>query len=297
MAYINIFGKNIFYEIYGENHKETLVYFHGGPGASCLDFEEQAKRLAKERKVILFDQYGVLRSEAIGIDENYSMKIQIEMIEEMRKKLFIADWDILGHSYGGMLAVLYAKSFSKPVNKLILDCPSLYFADSAVSTAKYMSEYFKSIKKENAFVLCEDILRSKETGKTIAIKLLEMLDEVEDMKVRNYLHNISYEEYCERIGMNDFTGTDWNKCERHLMKLFDAGDMFENFLPVLISLKKAVLLLNGKYDPACSENQKEYILSNCSNIKQILFEKSGHFPRMEEPEKYTESILRFLDAE
>lgn len=113
MAYINIFGKNIFYEIYGENHKETLVYFHGGPGASCLDFEEQAKRLAKERKVILFDQYGVLRSEAIGIDENYSMKI--------RKNIFFQIVQILNRFFLKKVVISRGWKNQKSIRKVYSD--------------------------------------------------------------------------------------------------------------------------------------------------------------------------------
>lgn len=50
MPYINIFDKNIYYEIYGEGNKNALLYLHGGPGASCLDFVNQAKMLSKKNK-------------------------------------------------------------------------------------------------------------------------------------------------------------------------------------------------------------------------------------------------------
>ena len=108
MPYIKISDKDIYYEIHGENNGNTLVYFHGGPGASCLDFTAQAKALGSKLKVVVFDQYGVLRSEGIKEDEAYGMDIQVEMIEEMRQKLGIDKWSVLGHSYGGMLACLYA---------------------------------------------------------------------------------------------------------------------------------------------------------------------------------------------
>ena len=89
MPYINIFDKNIYYEIYGEGNKNALLYLHGGPGASCLDFVNQAKILSKKIKVIIFDQLGVLRSDAIDENGEYSMSVQVEMIEEMRKKLLV----------------------------------------------------------------------------------------------------------------------------------------------------------------------------------------------------------------
>ncbi len=89
MSYIKISDKDIYYEIHGKNNDNTLVYFHGGPGASCLDFTAQAKKLGSKLKVVIFDQYGVLRSERIMEDEAYGMNIQVKMVEEMREKLCI----------------------------------------------------------------------------------------------------------------------------------------------------------------------------------------------------------------
>lgn len=56
------------------------------------------------KNVVIFDQCGVLRSGRIMEDEAYGMDIQVKMVEEMRKKLSIGKWSMLGHSYGGMLA-------------------------------------------------------------------------------------------------------------------------------------------------------------------------------------------------
>ena len=41
--FIDIWGKKIWYEVYGAEHSGTLLYLHGGPGASCLDFVNQAR--------------------------------------------------------------------------------------------------------------------------------------------------------------------------------------------------------------------------------------------------------------
>lgn len=93
--YIEIWGKKIWYEIYGAEYDDTLLYLHGGPGASCLDFVNQARALSGKMKVVIFDQLGVLRSEAIAANESYGMEYQIEMLEEMRKFWGIEKWSIL----------------------------------------------------------------------------------------------------------------------------------------------------------------------------------------------------------
>ena len=154
MPYINISGKNIYYEIHGANHETVLLYLHGGPGASCLDFYNTAERLSEDLQVISFDQYGVLRSKAIAENERYTMDIQADMIEQMRCKLNIKRWSLLGHSYGGALAVFYANKYPNSVEKTILECPSLDFTDSAKSVAEYVSDYIHQVGDQEAIQLC-----------------------------------------------------------------------------------------------------------------------------------------------
>lgn len=167
MPYIKISGKDIYYEIYGKNNGNSLVYLHGGPGASSLDFTAQAKALSSELMVIIFDQWGVLRSDQIKENEDYGMDIQVEMIEEMRKKLGIGQWSVLGHSYGGMLACLYTHTYPSSVNKLILDCPSLDFVDSTKSIADYLSGYVSDSDDDEAKALLEKIKTTDYTDKTV----------------------------------------------------------------------------------------------------------------------------------
>ena len=54
-------------------------------------------------------------------------------------------------------------------------------------------------------------------------------------------------------------------------------------------------MINGKYDPVCTKNQTAYILDNAQHVTQAVFENSAHYPRLEEAEKYTDTVLRFLE--
>lgn len=305
--FVNIWGKNIWYDIYGAEHSDTLLYLHGGPGASCLDFVNQAKALSRKMKVIIFDQLGVLRSDAIAESESYSMEYQVEMIEEMRKILGIEKWSVLGHSYGGMLAVLYASACPDSVHKIILECPSLWFEDSARSTAEYLSEHIHSLNDGEAVKLWEKVRFADYQDKTEVVwDLSALLGYVTDMELRFYLHGITLEEYEMSMDTTDIANEMWSKGEQHLKKLLEAQPepagsaqkkvmITDNLLPVIPGIAAPMLLINGKYDPACTRNQIEYIMNNAQNVTQAVFEDSGHFPRLEEAEKYTNTVLSFLD--
>ncbi len=295
MAYIDIFGKNIYYEIHGATNETILLYLHGGPGASCLDFGNTARALSEELQVVSFDQYGVLRSEAIAENELYSMDIQADMIEEMRRKLNVKRWSVLGHSYGGALAVFYADKYPDSVDKIVLECPSLHYADSVKSIAAYVSEYIHQTGEPDAIELCENLKTFDYRNCDALVELIKLLGYIRDMKLRNYLHGISYEEYMASFSTEGITNEMWAKSEMHLSNLLRDGAMGDNYLPVLKSLNKPVLLLKGTYDPACSNHQTQYI-KGLTNATVIEFHNSGHFPRIEEAEKYTETILKFFNG-
>lgn len=293
MAYINIFGKNIYYEIHGATNETVLLYLHGGPGASCLDFGNTAETLSKELQVISFDQYGVLRSEAIAENEPYSMDIQADMIEEMRRKLNIKSWSVLGHSYGGALSVFYANKYSNSVDKIILECPSINFADSAKSSAAYLSDYIDQTGDSDAIEHCKKMKTFDYQNGNALVDLIKLLGYVKDMKLRTYLHSISYEEYMASFSTAGVTNDMWAKYEMHLSNLLKDGAIGENYLPVLKDLNKPILLLKGKYDPVCSDDQTQYI-KRLSNATVVEFHNSGHFPRIEETGKYIETILKYF---
>ena len=307
--FINIGGKKIWYEVYGAEYNETLLYLHGGPGASCLDFVNQARALSEKMRVVIFDQLGVLRSDAIAENESYGMEYQIDMVEEMRKLLGIEKWSILGHSYGGTLAVLYACAYPNSIHKIILECPSLCFEDSARSTAEYLSEHINSLNDKQATELCEKIKFADYQDKTEVVwDLSNLLGYVTDMELRFYLHGISFDEYQMSMDDSDIADEMWAKGERHLMKLLEAQPaseksarkkvmMTDDFLPMIPKITAPMLLINGKYDPVCTKNQTEYVMSNAQNVTQVIFENSAHFPRLEEAEKYTDTVRSFLDGE
>lgn len=304
--FVNIWGKNIWYDIYGAEHSDTLLYLHGGPGASCLDFVNQAKVLSGKMKVVIFDQLGVLRSDGIAENESYSMEYQVEMIEEMRKILGIEKWSVLGHSYGGMLAVLYASACPDSVHKIILECPSLWFEDSARSTAEYLSEHIHSLNDGEAVKLWEKVRFADYQDKTEVVwDLSALLGYVTDMELRFYLHGITLEEYEMSMDTTDIANEMWSKGEQHLKKLLEtsaAGSaqkrvlMTDDLLPLIPKIAAPMLLINGKYDPACTKHQIEYIMNSAQDVTRAVFEDSGHFPRLEEAEKYTNTVLSFLDC-
>lgn len=289
--------EGMYVEQYGDGD-DIVLYLHGGPGASCLDFSNQAKKLGEKYRIISLDQYGVLRSDSIPKNEPYGMDAQIVRLEKLRVELGILKWTVIGHSYGGMLTCLYANCCPTSVRATIYDCPSWNFAQSTKSVAKYLYDYFITTSGEAGATLCEEILKKDYLpGRKDALDdMMSILGKVNDAKTRNYLHGISYQQYCESYSTDGITDDMWQKSNLHFEKLVEDGKMFDNFLPLLKENVQPALLLCGKYDPACGMEQLKYFQENAPAGTVRIFENSGHFPRIEEPERYTQAVSEFIDS-
>ncbi|UOQ46852.1 alpha/beta hydrolase [Gracilibacillus caseinilyticus] len=115
---INVCGVHIYVEEFGKTNEEALLYLHGGPGASCIDFcYYQAKALSEKLRVIALDQRGVLRSDPIMSNEKFGVDDIISDCEALRKELGIENWTVLGHSFGGYIALNYAYEYPMSVKK------------------------------------------------------------------------------------------------------------------------------------------------------------------------------------
>lgn len=296
MPVIEVDSKIIYIEEYGNEYKDTIVYFHGGPGASCLDFINQAKALGSKFHVVSFDQYGVLRSGEINENEYFGMYDHIKLIDKIREELNISNWTVLGHSYGGMLACLYAHEYPNHTDRVIYDCPSWNYVLSAKSIASFYVPYFNKFAMQEGIDACRVIMKKTyENRAEVFQDLFNVLNLVKDEKERNYLHNISVEEYRASFMWQEIPDGCWNKSNIHLQKLFDAGELMDDYLPFLKEIMCPSLLLVGKYDPACGKDQRDYFENNSPKGKIVRFENSGHFARIEEPEAYTQAITTFMN--
>ena len=84
-------------------------------------FEGLAKKLSERNMAVIYDQRGTGQSKLESPDTNsITMKLMVDDIEGLRKQLKIETWNILGHSFGGMLASYYATTNPENIDKMIL---------------------------------------------------------------------------------------------------------------------------------------------------------------------------------
>ncbi len=140
-GYVDAHGVMLYYLSFGESTGDTppLVIVHGGPGASHDYFMPYLVPLARHRRLIFLDERGSGKSAKLEDPAGYTVEAMVEDVEAVRQALKLDRIDLLGHSYGGVLAQAYALKYQEHLQHLIL-C-------STFASTRAMNEVFARMKE------------------------------------------------------------------------------------------------------------------------------------------------------
>ncbi|NCB02831.1 MAG: alpha/beta fold hydrolase [Spirochaetia bacterium] len=107
----------------GENPTKRLLLLHGGPGMSHEYFKSFDKWFTdSDIEYIYYDQLGSHNSDNPNDRSFWTIERFVDEVEQVRKALDLGpeNFFLLGHSWGGVLAIEYALSHPKALKGLII---------------------------------------------------------------------------------------------------------------------------------------------------------------------------------
>ncbi|MCW1239949.1 alpha/beta fold hydrolase [Bacillus pretiosus] len=291
--YMNIRGKKLYVETYGNLKNKPVLYLHGGLGESCYDFSfHQAERLKDSLYVIMIDQRGVCRSEEITEDEAFGLKDLIEDCEELRTALQIEKWSVIGHSFGGYLALLYASIYPSSIEKIIFEGPTFDFALTSRALLQKTGHLLKKYGKEEVVEESIAYSSSNATSEELLDAYIRLSNELEEnrMEIYNYKEDVTDESLYSDEEWEIFS----NRSKIHFDRLKVEGAVHTSLLQKIKDIQNPMLLILGKHDVVTCEKQIEMFNRDAQNGDYIVFEESGHTPHYEEADRFAEIVIQFL---
>ena len=273
-------------------HGDPLFFIAGGPGGSHIGLRS-FDTLSSEYTLVYYDAFGRGKSDTAKNVSEYTLERDIDDLEGLRKAMGFKKINILGHSYGGVVAQGYALKYPQNVSHLIL-------ANTFHSYLMWQAndDNCNHEIKTNYPEVWDTLMAIREEGYISSDKLhYEIYGRVpygflyaynpEHFRSRGsnrkpYPNAFNYKLYYQMVGKDgDFiVGSD--------IGTFD-------YRKQLKDLKMPVLIVAGRYDrvavPAQMMKYKEY----CPQATFVMFEHSGHNPQVEEPEKEFKIIREFLE--
>jgi proline iminopeptidase len=134
----------LWYKVAGHGAKGAppLLFLHGGPGYNSYSFEAQAGRaLEPHVQMIYLDQRGSGRSERPWRGD-YSIAGLVDDIEALRKTLGVPKIAVMGHSFGGTLALEYAAAYPQHVASVVLVSAAADIPAACAARVEYIAKHY-----------------------------------------------------------------------------------------------------------------------------------------------------------
>jgi proline iminopeptidase len=271
-------GATIWYEVRGSDHgRPPLVMVNGGPGFDhtyvlCSDAWDT---LAKERRVVFYDQRGNGRSGALASGQSCTLSDQIADLDALRAELHAESVDLLGHSWGGYLVMAYAiRHPSRVAHLLIVDSAAPKWTETDF-IFKYI--YPEGIDRQGPLDFA-DALGDSAAGHESLMEYMRML----------FVSQEKRDEFMSRADRCRYTKSVNEALNADLAKY----DMW----PALPSLTMPTLVATGRFDINVAPSTAWKIHRAIPGSKWEVFERSGHLPYFEEPEKFVRVVEGFLES-
>lgn len=272
-------------DVFGDIKKNTpLIILHGGPGGCSQRYEPLIELSNRGIPVILYDQLGSGYSKVQG--EHYELWTTDTFMDELENLINyfnLRKYYLLGHSWGGMLALSFVINRKhKGLKKLILysTLPSTKIWNE--EHLKMIANYEQSIKNE----LTKDLTGEKHDEK-IYKKGLKMFyrDHVKATKKKYVFKRKRFPKL-----FNQVYKYMWGPSE-----LFGTGTLKTyNVENELININIETLILSGELDES-TPTMNKLMNDNIRNSKWICYKNCHHSSYVEEPELVLNDISNFLN--
>lgn len=269
-------GVRIFIERKGEG--QACIFVHGGPGSWGYDFQEYGSDCLKESlEVINYDQRGCGRSYGDG-ESDYSINRMVEDIEEIRISLGLEKIVVMAHSFGGIIAVNYAKKYKENIKALILLNCTLYMKDSFKSQIEYG---LNLLGENNDYKYDDNTEFLAKWNKVISALLqkdlfykLQYQNHDNFDKVNSFFSIV--DNFNHSMGSQAFSNEEYNKCYYQLSKEIDSK----------------TLVITGSEDYAIGcEHYKNFLFPNATY--KVL--EGKHLLYIENMEDFKAEVLNFIE--
>lgn len=279
-----------------ESKVPPLIVLHGGPGAPGRDWQPVAALNEKYGvPLLLYDQIGCGASTHLrhkkGDTSFWTNELFLAELDNVKSYLQIETFNLLGHSDGGIFAVLYALTQPQGLQKLVI-------ASSPASEALRVQERLKqrrelSPEQQDVIAACEKEGRmdSPEYGSAmmeLANRNMCRLDpwppEVHEVIT---LMNEDDTVVSSLYGPFHLKATGPRKDHDNISRL---PEITEKTVP------GGVLLTNGRYDMTPDEVMIPFFTQIRARVKWVQFAESSHMAHVEEPEAFLTALGEFLST-
>jgi proline iminopeptidase len=269
MPMTSLNGTDLFYLTVGEGL--PCLVMHGGLGFDHTCYHPWLDPLGDVLRLVYYDHRANGRS-GRPPPETLTLEQFAADADALSASLGFKQVAVLGHSLGGFIALTFALHYPERISYLILvdTAPSMDYGDEIIANAS----------------------RKGATAEMMAA--LAAPNPAEDEAFKQMIHTVLplyFYRFDPQVAERLTANTVWSAY---------AGASNDRFLPgysvasQLERIRVPTLILVGRDDFICPPSQAERMHQGIPNSELVVFEHSGHFPWVEEPDSFFDALRSWL---
>lgn len=283
-GFIDFEGFKTYYQIYGDkpSSKIPLLVLHGGPGSTHHYLQNLHKLTSTGRQVIFYDQFGSGQSEGRTEKKLWKVHTFVDQVAAVRNELGLDKIHLLGHSWGGMLAIEYLLTKPKGVSSAIL-------SSAMIDMPLYQKEVDKLV--DELPVHTGKLLKQHHESGTIDSDEYKLAFEA-----YNKRHIFQGEQWPSEIktpvgaSNTDIYHTMWGLSEAYTK----TGALKDwSVVDRLHTLQLPVLITSGEHDEL-TPLQAKLTQQHIKNSELVIFKGTSHCHHVEDERAFFDVISEFL---
>jgi proline iminopeptidase len=267
-------GVSLFVREVGQG--QPVVVLHGGPGADHGYLWPSFSLLADEFRLFFYDQRGGGRS-PVPRPSGIGWRDHVGDLDTLRRHWELERITLVGYSWGGLLALLYATEHPARVEALALVAPAAAWGD-------YHRQFRNELARRSQSKILRRLRAELESSGLAESDPVAYRQRRFDLTVAGY-----YRQPADARDSPVFTvqlqaqQATWSSLRGH-------GEELRRRLQ---TLSLPTLILHGLYDPI-PLSWAEELATVIPGARLFVLEESGHLPYLEEAERTLSVIRRFL---
>jgi len=264
----------------GSTSKLPILILHGGPGSASASLAVLEDLTRFGYPVVRYDQLGCGNSDRPDDPDLWEAETFYEEIVAVREQLGLGRIHLLGHSWGGMLAMVHAAGRSDVAGVVLSSAPA-----SVPRIARETREMVDRLPVEIRTVIDEHERHGTTESEEYEAAVHEFnrrhicrLDPYPEVLADRAAHGAQV--YATMCGPSEFTIVgrlkDWD------------------FMDRLHTVTQATLITGGRHDEFTPGHALE-MLGHLSRGRYVCFGNSAHTPYLEETSAYLATVAGFLD--
>lgn len=267
MPTASINGTDLYYVTAGEGL--PCLVMHGGLGLDHTYLHPNLDPLGDMMQLIFYDHRGNGRSGRPPKETMTHAQFAADA-KALTEHLGFEKVAVIGHSYGGFIALEFALRYPHLMSHLIL-------FDTAPAS-NYMQEVMDNAVRMGA---TEEMLQSLQADTTNDDEMRQQLLTITPLYFKTYVPEIA-NRLLENVIINVSGGAAEGELESY------------NVTSRLGKINTPTLILVGRYDFVCPPSQAQILHEGIPNSELVIFEKSGHFAFVEETDAFFNSIREWF---